>query len=86
MNKKANGNPVTRSEIKEEIQVIRTELKDDIHTLDQKVNRVALELVKTQDDVKEIKEFLKTEATTKADHQEVIKYLDEIVHLESSPK
>ena|SRR3989344_5245654 len=84
MNKKENGNPVTRAELKEEVNKLDQKidiLDQKVNTLDQKVDRVALGLVNVDSRLQKVEEFLKTQATTKEDHQEVIKYLDEIVHL-----
>ena len=88
MSKKEKNSPLTRSELQEEtgkidkkIDRVAAELLEKTDKLDKKIDRVAIKLLNVDSRLEKVEEFLKTQATTKEDHQEIIKYLDEIVHL-----
>lgn len=72
----ANHAPATKSDLTKGLRLVRTELKGDIQRLDQKIDRVAVDLVKTQADVREIKHTLATEVATKKDIDRVIGHID----------
>ena len=72
-----------RTELKTDIADLRTELKTDIQRLDQKVGQLdktvlslAIELGKTQTDVREIKYNMATNMATKDDVSRLITHID----------
>src|SRR3989338_3828495 len=68
---KPNDPPVTRSEFQQETQAVRS----DIKTLDDKVNRIAVELQNTQRDVRDIKETM----FTKDEGQKIMGGIDKVM-------
>ena len=72
-----------RTELKTDITDLRTELKTDIQRLDQKIGQLdktvislAIELTKTQTDVREIKYNMATNMATKDDVSRLIAHID----------
>ena len=85
MKKKKSDSPVTRSEFLKEINKLST--KDDLNKLDDKVNklddkfdkavnRLAAEIVKTQSDLREVKDHIETKLATKDDISRVLNAID----------
>ena len=81
-----NNQPATKGDLallKTDITDLRTELKTDIQRLDQKVGQLdktvlslAIELSKTQTDVREIKYNMATNMATKDDVSRLITHID----------
>lgn len=61
---------------KTELADVKTELKGDIARLDQKIDRVAVALVNTQADVREIRNDMATKMATKDDISRVLSAID----------
>ena len=81
-----NNQPATKGDLallKTDITDLRTELKTDIQRLDQKIGQLdktvislAIELTKTQTDVREIKYNMATNMATKDDVSRLIAHID----------
>ncbi len=61
---------------KTELAAVKTELREDIARLDQKIDRVAVALVNTQADVREIRNDMATKMATKDDISRVLSAID----------
>ena len=72
MQNKKSDPPVTRSEFLKETGSIRTEINKLDDKIDKAVNRLAGEIVKTQTDLKEVKETM----ATKEDVSEILNAID----------
>ena len=62
---------------KADLQAVREDLKAVETSLDKKFNRGAMEVVKTQADVREIKETMATKLATKDDFNRIMQAIDE---------
>lgn len=65
-----------RTVLTTDITDLRAELKTDIKYLDQKIDSVAIEVAKTQADVREIKYNIATNMATKGDVSRILNAID----------
>ncbi len=70
---------VTQTSFNKEVKGLHKKIDLSVDRLDQKIDKVALSLVNTQEDVRQIKETLNTKVATKDDVKTIINTIDAFV-------